>query len=90
MSGSDGLTWNCCTMPGQIAPSRIAESTSSASPTDGSIQVRRSTLAKNSSAQISAMNIKMFFDGSTACSSVKPMPVNSRPLSVVRLNRSSQ
>ena len=27
-------------------------------------------LAKNSSAQITAMNIKMFFEGSTACSRV--------------------
>ncbi len=36
----------------------------------GSIQVRRSTLAKNSSAQMIAMNIRMFFDGSTAFLSV--------------------
>ena len=34
----------------------------------GSSQVRRKTLAKNSTAQISAMNIRMFFDGSTAWS----------------------
>ena len=70
LSGSEGLTWNCCTMPGQITPSRIAESTSSARPTDGSSQVRRKTLAKNSTAQMTAMNIRMFLAGSTACSSV--------------------
>ena len=63
LSGSEGLTWNCCTMPGQITPSRIADSTSSPRPTDGSIQVRRKTLAKNSTAQMIAMNIRMFLDG---------------------------
>ena len=85
MSGSEGLTWNCCTMPGQITPSRIEESTSSTRPTEGSSQVRRKTLAKNSTAQISAMNVRIAFAGSTACWSVKPMPVKSPPLSLVRL-----
>src|SRR5512145_1084388 len=70
LSGSDGETWNCCTTPGQSTPSRIAESTSSARPTDGSIQVRRKTLAKKSTAQISAMKVRISFDGSTALSSV--------------------
>ena len=70
LSASDGLTWNCWTMPGQISPSRIAESTSSASPIDGSSQVRRHTLRKNSTAQISAMPIRIALAGSTALSSV--------------------
>ena len=47
-------------------PISTALSTSSASPTDGSIQVRRHTLRKNSTAQITAMNIRMFLPGSTA------------------------
>jgi hypothetical protein len=68
--GSDGRTWNCQTIPGHSAPSRIAESTSSPRPIDGSSQVRRKTLAKNSSAQISAMNMRMFFDGRTALNAV--------------------
>ena len=55
LSASVGLTWNCWTMPGQISPRRIAESTSSARPIEGSSQVRRQTLRKNSTAQISAM-----------------------------------
>ena len=70
LSASDGLTWNCCTMPGQIRPSRIAETASSARPTDGSSQVRRQTLTKNSTAQITAMPSRMFLAGSTALSSV--------------------
>ena len=36
----------------------------------GSSQVRRKTLAKNSSAQISAMNMRMFFDGRIALKAV--------------------
>ena len=70
LSASDGLTWNCWTMPGQISPRRIAERTSSASPMDGSSQVRRQTLRKNSTAQISAMPIRIALAGSTALSSV--------------------
>ena len=70
LSGSVGSTWNCWTMPGQIMPSSTAVSASSASPTDGSIQVRRQTLRKNSTAQISAMPIRMSLAGSTAFSSV--------------------
>ncbi len=70
LSASDGLTWNCCTMPGQIRPSSTADSASSASPTDGSSQVRRQTLRKNRIAQITAMPIRMFLAGSTAWSSV--------------------
>ena len=57
-------------MPGQISPSRIAESTSRASPIDGSSQVRRHTLRKNSTAQISAIPMRMALAGSTALSSV--------------------
>ena len=38
--------------------------------TDGSNQVRRHTLRKNSTAQITAMPIRMFLAGSTAWSSV--------------------
>ena len=90
LSGSDGLTWNCCTMPGQITPSRIEDSTSSASPTEGSNHVRRRMFAKNSTAQMMAMKVRMVFDGITAFLSVKPMPVNRPPPLLVRLNRSSQ
>ena len=70
LSASEGRTWNCWTMPGQIRPSRIAESTSSASPIDGSSQVRRQTLRKNSTAQIRAIPIRIALAGSTAFSSV--------------------
>ncbi len=68
LSAADGVTWNFCTIAGQTMPSRIAESTSSAIPTPGRSQVRRNTLANSSTAQINAMNIRMFFDGSTAWS----------------------
>ena len=70
LSGSSGLTWNRCIRPGHTAPSRTAEIANRASPTPGSSQVRRRMLAKNSTAQITAMNIRMFFDGSTAWSRV--------------------
>ncbi len=70
LSACDGSTWNCCTMPGQIRPSRIEERAIRPRPTDGSSHVRRTTFAKKSIAQISAMNIKMFLAGSTALSSV--------------------
>ena len=70
MSGSEGWTWNCWTMPGQITPSRIAETTSSARPTDGSSQLRRKMLAKNSTAQMIAMKVRIVFAGSTAFLSV--------------------
>ena len=70
LSGSSGLTWNRCISPGHTAPSSTAETANSASPTPGSSQVRRRMLAKNSSAQMTAMNIKMFFEGSTAWSRV--------------------
>ena len=70
LSGSEGWTWNCWTMPGQIAPSRMEESTSSARPTDGSIQLRRKTLAKNSTAQMIAMKVRIVLAGSTAFLSV--------------------
>ena len=70
LSGSSGLTWNRCISPGHTPPRRTAEIANSASPTPGSSHVRRRTLAKNSTAQITAMNIKMFFEGSTAWSRV--------------------
>ena len=70
LSGSSGLTWNRCIRPGQTPPSSTAEIANSASPTPGSSQVRRTMLAKNSTAQITAMNIRMFFAGSTAWSRV--------------------
>ena len=70
LSASVGSTWNCWTMPGQIRPSSTADSASRASPTDGSIQVRRQTLRKNSTAQMIAMPIKISLAGSTAWSSV--------------------
>ena len=57
-------------MPGQIMPSSTADSASSATPTEGSIQVRRHTLRKNRIAQITAMPMRMFLAGSTALSSV--------------------
>ena len=70
LSGSSGLTWNRCIRPGHTPPSSTAEIANSASPTPGSSQVRRRMLAKNSNAQMIAMNIRMFFDGSTALSRV--------------------
>ena len=70
LSGSSGLTWKRCIIPGQTPPSRTAEIANRARPTPGSSQVRRTMLAKNSSAQMTAMNIRMFFDGSTECSRV--------------------
>ena len=85
LSGSDGFTWNCWTIPGQITPSRIEESTRSARPTVGSIQVRRNTLAKNRIAQMIAMNVRIAFAGSTAFWSVNVMPVIRPPESLVRL-----
>ena len=70
LSGSVGRTWKACTMPGQIIPSRIADSTSSARPTDGRVQVRRQMFRKKSTAQMTAMPSRMFLAGSTAWSSV--------------------
>ncbi len=70
LSGSSGLTWKRCIRPGQTPPSSTAEMANRASPTPGSSQVRRKMLAKNSSAQMIAMNIRMFFAGSTECSRV--------------------
>jgi hypothetical protein len=70
LSASVGLTWKFWTIAGQIMPSRIAERTSSASPTDGSCHVRRQMLAKNNTAQISATPIKMLRAGSSAFSPV--------------------
>ena len=70
LSGSSGLTWNRCIRPGQTPPSRTAEIANRASATPGSSQVRRTMFAKNSSAQMTAMNIRMFLDGSTAWSRV--------------------
>ncbi len=90
LSASDGLTWNCCTMPGQIRPSRIAETASSARPTDGSSQVRRQTLTKKRIAQITEIPSRMFLAGSTALWSVYVMPVISGPPWVTRSKRSSQ
>ena len=70
LSGTLGLTWNCCTTPGTMSPSRIADSASSAMPSEGSIHVRRQMLRKNSTAQIRAMPVRISLAGSTALSSV--------------------
>ena len=70
LSACEGSTWNCCTIPGHTRPSRIEDSTSRARPTEGSSQVRSTMLARNSTAQINAMNIRMLRAGSTALSSV--------------------
>ena len=70
LSASVGLTWKFWTIAGQIMPSRIAERTSNARPTDGSCQVRRQMLRKNSTAQINATPIRMLRAGSTAFSPV--------------------
>ena len=70
LSAWEGSTWNCCTMPGQTRPSRIEDSTSRARPTEGSSQVRSTRFARNSTAQMTAMNIRMLRAGSTALSSV--------------------
>ncbi len=68
LSAAEGSTWNFCTIAGHTMPSRIGGEHQQRDPDAGSSQVRRNTLANSSTAQISAMNIRMFFDGSTAWS----------------------
>ena len=68
----------------------IADSAKSATPTEGSSQVRRQMLARNSSAHTMAMPARISLAGSTALSSVYPMPVKIEPELVTRSKRSSQ
>ena len=70
LSSSDGLTWKCWTNAGQIRPSRIEVTSSSEIPTPASSQVRRQTVRKKRTAQISATPTRMLRAGRTACWSV--------------------
>ena len=58
-----GCTWNRWTIAGQMPPIRIEDKTSKPRPSTGNIQLGRTTLAKKSTAQMSAMMARMFFDG---------------------------
>ena len=60
---SFGWTWNFCTIAGYRPPIRIAESTISPKPITGSCQVRRHSVAKNSRAQMTAMQNRIVFAG---------------------------
>ncbi len=68
--GCDGSTWKFWTKAGQTRPSRMEVPTSSEIPTPGSSQLRRHTVTKQSTAQISATPTRMLRAGSTACWSV--------------------
>ena len=63
----------------------IAESAINPNAIAGSVQLRVTTFAKNSSAQMIATKTRMVFAGSTACTSVydgpvtMPRPENARP-----------
>lgn len=72
---SFGCTWNFCTMAGYRPPIRIAESTIRPKPMTGSCQVRRHNVAKNSTAQIAAMQNRMVLAGRYAFASTYRRPV---------------
>nr|WP_030257537.1 hypothetical protein [Streptacidiphilus jeojiense] len=67
---SSGLTWNCCTRAGQIEPISTEEKAIRASAASGSAQVRRSGVARNSTAQMTAIPHITALAGSTALASV--------------------
>ncbi|CAM5731499.1 hypothetical protein SALBM217S_06422 [Streptomyces griseoloalbus] len=60
---SFGWTWNFCTIAGYRPPMRIADSTIRPKPMTGSCHVRRHRVAKNSSAQITAMQNRIVLAG---------------------------
>ena len=70
-----------------MMPSRTAVKANSAIPTPGSSQVVRQTLMKKRTAQITAITINTFWDGSTACWRAYVMPVMRLPFFVVRSKR---
>jgi hypothetical protein len=89
-SGSDGFTWNVCMMAGHTPDSRIELNTSRPRPTPGSSQLRRTALANSSSAQITAMTMRISLAGIRAWLSVYWTPVKRPPSAITKPNRSSQ
>ena len=69
-----GLTRNCCVYAGYTPPMRMAEITRSASAPAGSRMLRTTMLAKNSSAQVTAIPTRIVLAGRTELTSVYDAP----------------